>query len=912
MNKPVPFLLQVARTYIEKEGDRLQEYCFVFPNRRSSLFFRRYLLQEMSRPMFCPALTTISDLFVSLSELRLADDIVLLYQLFLSYRSCVPGFDETFDDFIRWGDVLKGDFDDIDKYMADAAGLFENLSDLKKLEDGTFSYLNASQKEAIERFWGAVRKGKPNSDSFLGVWGCLRNVYEDYRKRLAEQGFGYEGMICRQVAEGINSADIGWKRIVFIGLNALSTCESVLMDALKKDGKADFYWDYCGDLLKDSENRASLFMEENLRRYPSLYPLAQETSSLPEVSVIGVPSAVGQAKCLPLILSGLDRESLSELSTCVVLPDPSLLHPVLTSVPDDIRTINVTMGYPLKESGVSFFMAEVAALQTGIRLKGGRNTFYHVPVMDILNNPFVRKTSGEAAAVIRKEMLEGHLLYVTAELFSGDELLETIFNPDIGDNPAQYLSRVLEKIRAVAGDLDREYIYHYLTNIRKLDSLHLELKLSTWFSVLDRLVRTISVPLSGEPLSGLQIMGPLETRAIDFKYLIILSMNEGIFPSRGVKDSMIPYNLRRGFGLPTYEVQDAIGAYHFYRSIARAEKVFFLYDTRTQSAGGAEVSRYIKQLKYHHRLNIRSMTASYPMSESSVSDSVPPVVKSREMISILSEVNYSATSLISYLTCPIQFYYAQVCGFREDKQLEDSIDAGTFGSVFHKVMELLHKPFEGKVIDAAGVQQMRHRTQEAISSAFEDVIGVTEIKGRNLIVAELMDRYAGRVLDTDVVNLPIRYLKSEKRVMKSVTTPSGVTLNVKGTIDRFDRAAGVFRIIDYKTGGRIHVDFESVEELFKGGEKFPKTAFQLLFYLFLLRENGDVTSQDAVRMEVVHTAALFRGDKCQMAVSEDDYQEFRIRTLGLLDEIMDQEMPFTASASDKNCTYCQFRILCNR
>jgi len=912
MKDTVPFLLQVAGTYMEKEGDRLQEYCFVFPNRRSSLFFRRYLLQESRKPMFCPALTTISDLFVSMSDLKPADDIVLLHELYLSYRSCVPGFSETFDDFIRWGDVLKGDFDDIDKYMADAGGLFDNLSDLKKLEDGSFSYLNDSQREAIERFWGTVRIGKPNADSFLGVWIYLGKVYEDYRRRLREQGLGYEGMICREVAQKISSAEIGWKRVVFVGLNALNTCESVLMDALKREGKADFYWDYCGELLKDPDNRASLFMEENLKRYPSIYPLPQQEPELPEISVIGVPSAVGQAKCLPVIFSELGEDALPELSTCVVLPDPSLLLPVLTSVPGGMDTINVTMGYPLKESPVAFFMSEVAALHTKTRLRDGKLSFYHVPVMSILKNPFILKAAGEAASDVRREMLLKHHIYVTSEMFSGSDVLKTIFDPDIGGSPAAYLSDVLEIVRTVADELDREYIYHYLACIRKLDALGLDVKLVTWFSILDRLVRTISVPLSGEPLSGLQIMGPLETRAIDFRNIIILSMNEGTFPSRGVKDSMIPYNLRRGFGLPTYEVQDAIGAYHFYRSIARAEKVYFLYDTRTQSTGGAEVSRYVKQLKYHHRLNMRNMTVSYALPAASASIMVPPVAKTPEIIDSLRRLNYSATSLISYLTCGMQFYYGQVCGFREEEQLEDGIDAGTFGSIFHKVMELLHTPFEGKVIDAGKVRKMKLGLPEAISSAFYEITGLKEIKGRNLIISELIGRYAERALDADAANLPISYLKSEKKVRRGVTTPSGENLNVKGSIDRFDRANGVFRITDYKTGGRIHVNFGSVDELFEGGKDFARTAFQLYFYFFLLRENGDLSGNDSVQMEVVHTAALFKGEKCRMAVSEEEYLEFRDRTLRLLDEILNPELPFSAAGEDGPCEYCPFRILCNR
>mgnify|MGYP003317965941 CR=1 FL=1 len=635
MSSSIPFLRQVARTYLEKEGDCLQEYCFVFPNRRSSLFFRKYLSLECARPFFSPALTTVNDFFTSLSNLKEADGITLLYELYLSYRRCAEGFSDTFDDFLRYGDVILRDFDDIDKYLADGPGVFRNLCDLRELDDTEYEYLSQRQREAIREFWSSVKIGKKNSEAFLGTWRWLGEVYKDFRRTITEKGIGYGGLLQRYVVENMEEVigSIMYDRVVFIGFNALSACEAALMDALRKEGKGDFYWDYPGALLKNPENRASHFMNENLMRFPSRYPLSSwEVESLPDVTVIGIPSGVGQAKVLPKVIEELGGGApLEELSTCIVLPDSSLLHPVLNSIPESVKAVNVTMGYPLRESSAACFMNLVSQLQMAGSAKG-KDSFYHIPVGGILEHPFVKKASPGAAAELKKQIVAGNMIYVPQSAVPDDAVLGKIFTCVDTEFLPDYLYGVIESVREYVSDLDKEYLYHYEVCIRKLSSLELEVKTSTWFSILSSLVKGVSVPLSGEPLSGLQIMGPLETMALDFRNVIILSANDGVFPSRSLRDSMIPYNLRRGFGLPTYEVQDAIAAYHFYRSIARSEKVYLLYDTRSSGVGGSEVSRYVLQMKYQHRLPISFRQAVYPLNRQDTVTEVEPIVKTDEII----------------------------------------------------------------------------------------------------------------------------------------------------------------------------------------------------------------------------------------------------------------------------------------
>jgi len=916
MAETIPFLRQVARIYLEKEGDRLQEYCFVFPNRRSSLFFRKYLALECRQPLFAPSLTTISDFFLSISHLKAADDITLLYELYQSYKRCADGFDDTFDDFLRYGDVILGDYDDIDKYMADASGIYRNLCDLKKLDDTEYEYLSPRQRAAIQEFWSSVRIGKKNSDTFLGTWRWLEPVYDDFRKTLVDKQIGYPGLIQRMVVENIGEkmASMRYGRVIFIGFNALSVCEASLMTALRREDKGDFYWDYPGRMLRDPENRACYFMRENLTRYPSRYQLVPASDeSFPKIQTVGIPSGVGQGKALPRIIAELGGGArLGELSTCVVLPDSSLLHPVLNSIPEDVETVNVTMGYPLRESSVAFFMGLVSQLQVKVLTRGGVPCFHHVPVEGILEHPFVRKCAGEAAAALKQEIVKKNLVYVTPDKAESNPVLKTILSPVGMDRMAEYLLDVLDIIREWAADLDREYMYHYGVCVRRLASLKLEVKVTTWFSILNRLVSGISVPLSGEPLSGLQIMGPLETMALDFRNLIILSMNDGVFPSKSVRDSMIPYNLRRGFGLPTFEVQDAISAYHFYRSIARAESVYFLYDTRTSVVGGSEVSRYISQLKYHHRIPVEEKKAVFSLARQDEEEESSMERKSPDVIAKLMELKYSATSLLTYLNCPLQFFYSNVCGFADPDEVTDEVDASSFGNIYHKTMELLHLPFVGKTVDEAAVLSMIRRTGETVRSAFIRELGLGEISGRNVIVAELIERYVLKTLEMEKKDAPLRYLSSELSLECPVVTPSGKRLVVKGKVDRYDCVDGIYRIVDYKTGKQIHIKYDAVGDLFSSEGEIPSTIFQLMFYRMLIQMASVEGSDGDVLMEVIHTNELFKGGKHSLCMNPAEREEYGDRLLSLLDEILNPEIPFTASVNPDHCRWCPFKILCGR
>ena len=597
-----------------------------------------------------------------------------LYDIYLRHS----GSSETFDEFLYWGEMLLNDFDDIDKYMADARMLFTNVTDLREIEND-FSFLSPEQIAAIRTFWSSFypKGDTPNQEQFLAVWQILYALYTDLREALATEGKGYEGMIFREVVEQMEKdecCDLPYTKVVFVGLNALSVAEERFLSGLQKRGIADFYWDYASPKVTDPDNKASYFVERNLRQFPSQLiengqlTIDNEDDDKKKIEVIGIPSGIGQAKQVCSILNELCKEdemSAEEaLRTAVILPDEHLLIPVLNAIPEQIKRINVTMGY-------------ILALQKNIRYVDRRPVFYFRDVLPILNHRYISTTSPEMVSNLVKDISENNKIYISYDDLNKTPLLSILFTPVTAvETFSDYLINVLQELnKAVEGgklkvesvnsdteplstfnsqlstinDIEQEFIFHYFATVNRMKEVmreaNVEMKIDTYFRLLKRVTDTITIPFQGEPLSGLQIMGVLETRALDFDRLIILSMNEGIFPLRKAANSFIPYNLRRGFGLPTYEHQDSVWAYHFYRLIYRASHVSLLYDTRSNGLQTGEVSRFVHQLHYHYEEPIQNKLVVYNVSSSKTP--ALQVAKTEEVMNRLADFRSGGTRAIS-------------------------------------------------------------------------------------------------------------------------------------------------------------------------------------------------------------------------------------------------------------------------
>ncbi len=973
-----PFLKQVADHYY-LQGD-IQSRCFVFPNRRSMVFFRKHLADAVAAenasgrevsPVMMPQMYTINDLFYRLSGLVPSDRVRLLLDLHDCYRELNPKA-ESLDEFIFWGDVILGDFNDVDKYMVDPSQIFANVADYKALQD-TFSYLTDRQRKAIEGFVShfndmsgklTVDIGSENVKSrFLQIWNILYPLYRKFNHVLSVKGTAYEGGVYRALAEkftgnaavdtlsGIFRDDV---RFVFVGLNALNECEKTVLRKLRDAGIAEFCWDWPGDMIRDPQNKSSFFMSSNVEEFPQSVILDTDGVSVPEVNVVSVASSVGQTKRLPDIL----RQVEDYRDCAVVLPDESLLVSVLNSIPENIPDINVTMGLPMTGSQIYSMMSDVSAIQLHMVCRNGTWFFYHRQVWDLFASAVFRKAADDETIRIVDAVKAASKYYIPQDELTGTPLLDAVFRPAVTDPKsasaeqiacfAEYQKDIIKAVASSMADdialaLELEYAKEYYKCVNILQEIGLEVLPVTYIRLLSQLLCAVSVPFRGEPLKGLQIMGPLETRALDFSNMIILSANEGVFPRRSVSSSFIPPELRRGFGLPTYEYQDAVWAYYFYRMIARASKVWMLVDSRTEGMKSGEESRYIKQLEYHFNIPVnRYVVKSGGMKAAQM----PVILKTEEDVGKIRSSVLSATTLQNYLACPARFYYSTVKELRLEDEVAESLDYGMFGTVYHDVMRSLYTHehamrtdfvFDDRIPDGGlPVEPMKTITRKYLESWLKragDIrdkvksliirqLNAMELTGRNLVVADVIVRYVMKTLERDLEKMTCEGV-SEFTVLGRELKVTGEFhgQKFKGFIDRLDSFfPAQARVVDYKTG-KVLDDDENIhdgnaahiaEAVFAPDVKDrPKIALQFFLYDMLVQSRPEVKGRDIYNC-VYSTSRLFGGLPQTYPMNKVFFREMSERLEKLLDEMYDLSVPFRRTEDERICRYCDFNRICSK
>ncbi|MEG1617018.1 MAG: PD-(D/E)XK nuclease family protein [Bacteroidales bacterium] len=960
-----PYLQQVARKFYSHYGDKISELVFVFPNRRSGIFFQKYLAIEARKPLFTPKILTINELFGELSDLEIADRMTLLFNLYEIFLN-VSNSNESFDDFVYWGEMLLNDFDDVDKYVVDAHKLFMNVTDLKTIES-EFAYLEPEQIDIIRRFWTNFipAYGSDKKQNFAKTWEVLYDMYTALRNKLRQEGLAYEGMIFRDVAEGLRSGEhpeLPYKKVVFVGLNAMTTAERDLLSELNTLGIADFYWDYAAPTLSDPENKASYFAKQNQNQFPSSQPLEEEEMPIPEIEVIGIPSAVGQTKYTYDILENLMKEGAipypeHAMNTAVVLPDENLLLPTLYAIPNEINPINVTMGYSLKSTPIAGLMEHLFELQKTIKWENGEACFYFRCVEPLLNHRYVTSFDEESSAKLLHDIKQNNKVYIPAGELALNPLLRKMFSPvrNVEQAPA-YLTGLLEYLQGgldsgeVSADsdvvplteLEKEFIYHYYITVNRMgdvmNKFSITFSIHTYFRLLRKMAEGITIPFRGEPLSGLQIMGVLETRGLDFENLIILSMNEGVFPLKKAANSFIPFNLRKGFGLSTTEHQDSIYAYHFYRMISRAKKVFLLYDTRDSGMQTGEVSRFVYQMKYHYGYPIREKALTYDISVTT-----PEVIEIKKTPEVQQRMaafleggrrRLSASAVNTYLNCPMQFYLQYVERLREEEDVTETMETNTFGTIFHAVMEAIYERCKGELVTSDYLEKVIHDTKylrtvirRSFAMHFMNRKDVPELVGFNYLIGEVLRKYVIRVLEEDKKRTPFLYIDSELVINTDIPISNGHRVSLTGSIDRLDEKEGIVRVIDYKTGsGKL--EFSSMKQLFDCEVKDrPKAVMQVQMYSMLYNEQQRPAK---IEPNIFYLRSFFNngndtgivfkpGKEDQSGIEPGrvaDFIEiekaFRKEFVSCLDEIFDAEMPFKQTSNEKNCEYCPFTTICKR
>lgn len=969
MEKNAEFLRLVARAFVENEARSYMaqpfgDTVFVFPNRRSMKFFQKYLGEEFGRiyakPLFSPQMLTISELFGNLCTLKPVDNIEAQYVLYRNYIALketaktdnrAAETTESFDEFIHWGSIILADFNDIDKYLIDARQLFTNIKDLKQL-DSDYSFLSTEQHKAVEKFWSSFLGGGGSfnfkKESFSSLWNIMYSLYKNFRDALQGRGLGYEGMIYRNVAENPHVCEDKFGKLVFIGFNAPNRCEKALMKWLKERGRADFYWDFYGPMVTDKENKASMFISEAVREFPSKYRIECKIE-MPDFNVIGVPSGVGQAFVAAEILKKNSDNGSDPIKTAVILPDETLLMPVLDSIPDSYSKINVTMGFPISATPLMSFMNAVTAFQKDVKVKGGRRCFYHGTTCELLRHEYMRGAAHQECEMLVKEIIRQNVIFIAEdnELLKNiaSPLLRAIFKmPESSAQMLEYLLEILKELDSCTDTLNREFIYRYYLAIERLMRLAIPMKKETCLRLLSQITGGITIPFRGEPLAGLQVIGSLEVRALDFENIIILSVNEGRFPASSQSNSLIPYNLRIGFGLPTYELQDAIAAYHFYRSVCRAKNVWLVYDTRTEGLKSGEESRFIKQLEYHYNIPLKkSVVSAVPViDEVGTAISVQKTGPIMQKLYDAFDAEYgkkvlSASAINNYLACPLQFYLQYVEGIRESDEVEESVEASTFGTIFHDCMEEIYSKYKGEIVSAEildGIIGNDALIERIIKDKFFKN-KILEIEGRNVIIKEVIKKYILITIEYDKKYAPFEYVGGEETFYHKLELPNGRKVKFMAVIDRIDktgREGETLRVIDYKTG-RVEVpnSDSDIEDLFdRESEKQYKAFVQLYLYALVLAENAGADkflelkdgrkvklsfTEDSSDFEVaVYPVTALKKDS---VISEQVYSgnlaTYKRCLTECVTEIFNSDIPFyQADEQSTACGYCMFKQICGR
>ncbi len=958
------FLYKLALHINKKYPDGLDDYCILFPNRRAGLFFKKYYASLTKNPGWLPEILTIDDFMKKLSGLEPADSLELSFESYRSYKSLTES-PETYDEFYPWGEMMISDFNDIDKYLVNAEQLFTNVNDLKEI-DQVFDYLEPDQKELISRFWKNFDPDKLSGqkESFLFIWKILHPVYQKVKENLRKKGLGYEGMIYRTVVEEkINEQDfqLPWQKIFVCGFNALSKAEEKLFSWMRDNGTAAFFWDFDPSFIHDPVHEAGRFLRKNIKKFPAdddFRPYNSEEVSNRTVNVFNLPSDVLQSKQIYDILSDLHENTqpnhedslLYDFNKiAVILGDESLLPAVLTSLPESVSKLNITMGFPLSQTPVFSFVDSVLRMQLNFTRRKKNPRFYFRDILTVLNHQYIKSFYQEKTESLIEKINRENKIYIEEKELAADELFSILFKKldsvnDVTDYLLQLLRAVLDAFPGEdpAFKIEKEYIFHIRTRLNKLRNLLeeqvLDLSLESFIRLFRKILNDFRIPFEGEPLQGIQFMGILESRLLDFQNLIFLSMNEGIMPASGADFSYIPANLKYAFGMPVREDKDAIYAYYFYRLLPRAKNINILYNSQSEGVKSGEPTRYIYQLRYLTDWDINEYTRAFRvLDKDAVNISIK---KSDEVMSLLSKYTdpekkeyLSPSALTTYLDCSLRFYFSYVAGIREEDEASEEIDASGFGSLYHKTLELIYRNKRNQEISRENILELmepgniKYHLDQAFREEFlksKDPDIVVKPEGRNIIIYEIIKKLVNQTFELDKDITPFKFIDTEQKIINTdLELENAGNIHLGGTIDRLDYRNGFLHLVDYKTG-KVNQEFSSLEIIFDRDSwrdsDYFKGIFQIFMYCWLFsKEHPD---EKLITPAIYLTRELFSENFSPYLKDNSSSKfinnfleysdEFETLLKDMIESIFDKNSDFIQTEDEKRCRYCPYKDICHR
>ncbi len=907
----ISFISQVLQELL-KQPTHISNLTFVLPSKRAGAFLKKEIGNLVKKPVFSPKVLSIEEFTENVSQLKSIDSVTTLFEFYAVYKACTPKDQtEDFENFTNWAQTLLHDFNEIDRYLISPEAIFDYLSEIQDINH-----------------WSLHEEKTDLVKNYLLFWKKLPEYYFALKTSLLENNLAYQGLIYRQASEKIDDfAKVNASNYIFMGFNALNTAEQRIIEKML-DFNALVFWDIDEVHFMDQNHDASLFIREYAANWPyyknhDFQTITTNYASQKEIEIIGIPKNIGQAKYVGEILSNLSPQELN--STALVLGDESLLLPMLNSMPENQQNMNITMGYPIKFSPFSSLFEKCFEMLTI-----ENNRFYYKDIISVLSNASIQRATNfradEVIAIIKAE----NLLYLSKEkildFFEKEhaELISLCFS-DRKITPKAALHNFKELINrfklVIKNDdqnpINLEFLYQYHVIIENLTDLintypHIN-SISSLHHFYNEITSNKTLDFQGKPFQGLQLMGMLESRVLDFETVILTSVNEGTLPAGKSNNSFIPYDLKKSFNLPTYKEKDAIYTYHFYHLLQRAKKIYLLHDSGTQSRMGGEKSRFLIQLEIEkqtlHTINTSVVVPEVPKIEKQLQR----VQKTPEMLEILkkrAEKGFSPSSLTTYMRNPMDFYRQYILGIRDKDEVEETVAYNTLGTVVHDTLEAFYTPLKGQILTHAHLVGFINRTTEEVSKQFEKTYSKAPIsKGKNLLIFEVVKRYVINFLKMEIKvvesgkTIEIREIESNLTASLKVAELN-FPVNIRGKVDRVDLVDGILRIIDYKTGKVIQNQLEIVEweKLTTDYDKYAKPVQVLMYATMLLQNKSIATPVEAGVISFKNLAQGFlkftkKGKPGTRAVKESSIDQtilenFNEQLKKLILEICDPEIEF--------------------
>lgn len=970
------FLSKIAQIYANLP--ELSRTTFIFPNRRAGLFFKRELLKYSEKVIFSPCVTDINSFAQSQTSLRKANDIQLLLMLYQSYVHIRAEHDdniEKLDAFIPFGLNLLADFNEIDKNLVDVRALFTNISDLKKLSDQS-QLFSQDQIDALQAFWSNFQPNQSETlkffeQQFISLWDDLLDIYTHFTETLLSQNIAYEGLIYRTIMDNLKVEDS--MRYCFIGFNHLTPSEYKILKFYKTADVADFYFDYPTSYSQQSPlaNSVAKYYERNLKEFPSRYTYNQPTEcNKPNIVIHGTPSSSNQ---INIAASLLNNKDVTANNTAILLADESLMPSLIQQIPSTIDKINITMGYPLYLTPIASLINHLLSLQTESKPNTQNEvTIYHKPLLNILSHSTIQAIypigTGEIINYITRgnyiRISQNQLHSVINTLNINDEekqffiaLFSTYRNTDqLLNYLVEIITKLLTQTKQALISTDIEFLHQYCLIINQISSLikdyKSELTPSSIQLLLNRLANSLKVQFKGEPVEGMQIMGLLESRLLDFDNIILVGFNDAKIPGSKSVNSVIPYNLRRAHNLPTQEVTDAIQAYNFYRTLYYTQNLHLIYDSRSEGAQN-EISRYFYQIKY--LLNLPLKYKNYTIQANDTNNTNNTSIELTEAVCLLNneskkklfESNLSASKLKDYISCPLRFYFSTILGIKQPNQINELGEPSLLGRVYHAAMELYYNDLTKKQQSPTRLNptELNNLIVDAFAKESKNSKKTINTSGFNSLIFNLVYQFVESTILFDIKRYkdqPFSNVKSEERF-----NPIIEGLNFVAYIDRIDISDdNIVNIIDYKTTSSKTTKKINIVELFNSPLSACHEIFQVLLYCYIykLKNPNAIIRPILYKIQALKTQkeiepiTLLMPNKLREAtlpsfdtdlsslIDNKDCEEIQVTSYDkvsvafewllqkTLRDISNPDIPFTSNPldrKDKACEYCHFMNLCN-